>query len=87
MQTLSSPASPACTRRQRRSTLARSAASAEAQPAAALGEPYEGVFDKPLRDLKFSRGNDGGAYLSQKSADPAYDAFTVGDKILEVRRV
>ena len=63
-----------------------------AAPAAAAAAPsgeaaiYEGVYNKPL-GVKFARGNDGGAYVISKSADPAYDQFTVGDKILEVRRV
>jgi hypothetical protein len=46
---------------------------------------YEANLDKPL-GLKFARGNDGGAYLLSKSADPKYEDFEVGDKIVEVRR-
>jgi hypothetical protein len=67
--------------RRRRAPPARCSSTAEAPPAAA---PYEGVFDKPL-GLKFSRGNDGGAYLVSKTPAPEYAEFNIGDKILEVR--
>ena len=35
--------------------------------------------------VKFGRGNDGGAYVVAKANSSTYDAFEIGDKILEVR--
>jgi len=67
-------------------TTASDAEASAGASAPAEGAVYEGVFEKPL-GVKFTRGNDGGAYVISKSADPAYDQFEVGDKILEIRRV
>lgn len=38
------------------------------------------TLPKPI-ELKFNRGNDGGAYVVFVPNDPAYDRFQVGDKI------
>ena len=35
--------------------------------------------------MKFTRGNDGGAYVINKAAQSAYDVFEIGDRIMEVR--
>jgi len=64
-------------------TTASDAEASAGASAPAEGAVYEGVFEKPL-GVKFTRGNDGGAYVISKSADPAYDQFEVGDKILEI---
>jgi hypothetical protein len=61
-----------------------SATAAEDAPAAAAERTYEANLDKPL-GIKFARGRDGGAYVISKSADPRYDEFEIGDKIVEVR--
>jgi tetratricopeptide (TPR) repeat protein len=44
---------------------------------------YELTLPKPL-ELKFARGNDGGAYCVFVPTDPKYDAVEIGDKILAV---
>ena len=47
-------------------------------------DTYEVVIPKPI-DVKFARGNDGGAYVvSIPENDPKYDMFEVGDKIAAV---
>ena len=38
------------------------------------------TLPKPI-ELKFNRGNDGGAYVVFVPNDPAYERFQVGDKI------
>jgi hypothetical protein len=35
-------------------------------------------------NIKFMRGNDGGAYVVSVPPEPQYDAFEIGDKILKV---
>ena len=47
---------------------------------AAKGDVYEKTIPKPI-ELKFQRGNDGGAYVVFVPSDPKYDDFKVGDKI------
>ncbi|CEG01201.1 Tetratricopeptide-like helical [Ostreococcus tauri] len=46
----------------------------------AKGDIYEATLPKPI-ELKFNRGNDGGAYVVFVPNDPAYERFQVGDKI------
>ena len=41
---------------------------------------HTATLPKPI-ELKFNRGNDGGAYVVFVPTDPIYDRFQVGDKI------
>jgi tetratricopeptide (TPR) repeat protein len=68
----------------RSSSLVVRAEGATAEAAEAT-EIYEVTLDKPVAlQLKFARGNDGGAYCVFVPDDPTYDAFEIGDKILAV---
>jgi hypothetical protein len=49
-------------------------------------ETYEVELEKPLQ-VKFGRGNDGGAYVTSVANAPGYEEFEVGDKISKVRCV
>lgn len=42
--------------------------------------PGAATLPKPI-ELKFNRGNDGGAYVVFVPSDPKYDRFQIGDKI------
>lgn len=50
---------------------------------APAGELYEVTLPKPI-EVKFARGNDGGAYCVSVPPEPKYDAFEIGDKIMKV---
>jgi hypothetical protein len=87
----SPPAAPqACSRRSGRAA-ARVAAAAEAKAAAKPGAPpgpddfYEVYLQKPL-GVKFTRGNDGGAYVSvtNPSLGVTDPQIAVGDKVVKV---
>ena len=54
-----------------------------AEVAAETEELYELTLPKPL-GVKFARGNDGGAYVAFVPPEPEYDAFEIGDKIVQV---
>ena len=49
-------------------------------------ETYEVELEKPLQ-VKFGRGNDGGAYVTSVGNAPGYEEFEIGDKISKVRCV
>jgi|TARA_B110000459_G_scaffold144409_1_gene157323 tetratricopeptide (TPR) repeat protein len=56
-------------------------ASEVAESAVATEEFYEVTLPKPI-DVKFARGNDGGAYVAfVPPNDPKYEVFEIGDKI------
>jgi len=46
-------------------------------------ETYEVELEKPLQ-VKFGRGNDGGAYVTSVGNAPGYEEFEIGDKISKV---
>ena len=54
-----------------------------ATEAPAVAETYEVTLPKPI-EVKFARGNDGGAYCVVVPPEPQYDMFEIGDKILKV---
>lgn len=63
----------------------RAGLSVRAEETVTVFKKYEVVLDKPLQ-VKFARGNDGGAYVVQVApgASAEYKKFTPGDKIVRV---
>mmetsp|Transcript_7076 Transcript_7076/g.23451 ORF Transcript_7076/g.23451 Transcript_7076/m.23451 type:complete len:301 (+) Transcript_7076:25-927(+) len=79
----------ALTRRTQRAAARRAASTATsaastATTASAETETYDATLPKPIQ-LKWGRGNDGGAYVvGVPENDPLYADFAVGDKIINI---
>jgi hypothetical protein len=69
-----------------RSVPRRCVTAAAAPAEAPTYETYEVNLEKPLQ-VKFGRGNDGGAYVVSVANAPGYEEFEIGDKISKVRCV
>lgn len=67
------------------STKQRSRGSLKVQAAEVAEEVelYEAELEKPI-GVKFTRGNDGGAYVINVPNDPRYDEFEIGDKVMKI---